>query len=183
VIEEPVISTADIPVFEPVFETSVPEEPVIVESDIADTGTVAPTFTTLAEPEINESGLTPTSFTPELPVLDYEPLNTDDLDMVETLDLGPEPPAFIPEDDENIIIEDESLVEEIENVPIYPADDIEHKNIPSFEKGDSVSHPKYGQGVVEKMIKYGNKTLVSIDFQDVGRRLLDPAISEINKMI
>ena len=52
----------------------------------------------------------------------------------------------------------------------------------TFEQGDHVSHPKYGEGIVEKMIRYGNKTLCSINFVNVGRRLLDPAISEISKL-
>ena len=69
-------------------------------------------------------------------------------------------------------------------VPIYPAEDnidIVEGNAETFEQGDKVSHPKYGIGIVEKMIKYGNKTLCSINFENVGRRLLDPAISEITK--
>lgn len=71
-------------------------------------------------------------------------------------------------------------------VPIYSADDNEDIDIvegatETFEQGDKVSHPKYGIGIVEKMIKYGNKTLCSINFENVGRRLLDPAISEISK--
>jgi hypothetical protein len=82
-------------------------------------------------------------------------------------------------DDENIIIEDESLVEEIQSVPVYPADDIDRRNAKMFEAGDSVSHAKYGHGVVEKIIKYGSKTLISINFEEAGKRLLDPAISEI----
>lgn len=50
---------------------------------------------------------------------------------------------------------------------------------PLFESGDVVTHPKYGQGVVEKMINYGNKTLCSISFVNIGRRLLDPNLSEL----
>ena len=42
-------------------------------------------------------------------------------------------------------------------------------------------HAKYGNGVVEKMIKYGAKTLYSINFDNVGRRLLDPTLTEIKK--
>ena len=36
--------------------------------------------------------------------------------------------------------------------------------------------------VIEKLIKYGNKTLCSISFENIGRRLLDPAISELQKI-
>ena len=69
------------------------------------------------------------------------------------------------------------------NVPIYdaeiPQEDTVHSD--QFEQGDTVSHAKYGVGVVEKMIKYGNKTLYSINFDNVGRRLLDPTLTEIKK--
>ena len=64
-------------------------------------------------------------------------------------------------------------------VPIYNAEDIEPQEQQSLEPGDRVSSPKYGEGVVEKMIKYGNKMLCSIEFPNIGRRLLDPAMTEI----
>lgn len=68
-------------------------------------------------------------------------------------------------------------------VPIYPAEEpVLSDETPLFEQGDMVTHPKYGKGVIEKMIKYGNKTLCSISFENVGRRLLDPAISELHKV-
>ena len=67
-------------------------------------------------------------------------------------------------------------------VPIYEANDIEDSPQQSFEPGDHVSTPKFGEGVVEKMIKYGNKMLCSIDFPHIGRRLLDPAMTEITKL-
>lgn len=68
-------------------------------------------------------------------------------------------------------------------VPVYsaeiPAEDrVESDNI---EQGDIVFHAKYGNGIVEKMIKYGNKTLYSINFDNIGRRLLDPTLTEIKK--
>lgn len=67
-------------------------------------------------------------------------------------------------------------------VPIYNAEDIEPQEQQSLEPGDRVSSPKYGEGVVEKMIKYGNKKLCSIEFPNIGRRLLDPAMTEIKKL-
>lgn len=67
-------------------------------------------------------------------------------------------------------------------VPIYNAEDIEPQEQQSLEPGNRVSSPKYGEGVVEKMIKYGNKMLCSIEFPNIGRRLLDPAMTEIKKL-
>lgn len=100
---------------------------------------------------------------------------------IPSIDEIAEPEADLTEDDLNFI-------EDINNnddekppvVPVYPTEDLEPG--PVFEQGDRVTHPKYGEGVVEKMIKYGNKTLCSINFGNVGRRLLDPAISEISKV-
>lgn len=87
------------------------------------------------------------------------------------------------QDDFNFIedeIEDEFQEPEI---PVYPADAPTLSNdVIGFAQGDMVSHPKYGRGVIEKLIKYGNKTLCSISFENVGRRLLDPAISELEKI-
>ena len=68
-------------------------------------------------------------------------------------------------------------------VPIYEAEIPEEDRVVSddVEQGDTVVHAKYGNGVVEKMIKYGNKNLYSINFDNVGRRLLDPTLTEIKK--
>lgn len=68
-------------------------------------------------------------------------------------------------------------------VPVYDADIPQEDIVVSdpLEQGDSVVHAKYGNGVVEKMINYGTKTLYSINFENVGRRLLDPSITEIKK--
>lgn len=82
---------------------------------------------------------------------------------------------------------EESIEEEVfddtpqEELPVYPADE-PVLDTPAFEQGDTVTHPKYGKGVIEKLIKYGNKTLCSISFENVGRRLLDPAISDLQKV-
>ena len=65
---------------------------------------------------------------------------------------------------------------------IYPADDIESADNTEFHPGEHVTTAKYGEGVVEKMIKYGNKMLCSIDFPNIGRRLLDPSMTDITKL-
>ena len=79
--------------------------------------------------------------------------------------------------------EEESMQQEQPPVvPIYNADDIEYNEPQALEPGDRVSTPKYGEGIVQKMIKYGNKKLCSIEFPYIGRRLLDPAMTEINKL-
>ncbi len=84
-------------------------------------------------------------------------------------------------DNSDVFIEDEeNSADDSQMVPIYTPEEIEQvSDAPLFEAGDVVTHPKYGQGVVEKMINYGNKTLCSISFVNIGRRLLDPNLSEL----
>jgi len=71
-------------------------------------------------------------------------------------------------------------------VPVYPVEEDEYEEVSDdnidYAKGDVVNHPRYGQGTIEKIIKYGNKTLCSINFENVGRRLLDPSISEFERI-
>jgi hypothetical protein len=68
-------------------------------------------------------------------------------------------------------------------VPVYDAEIPQEDIVVSdpIEQGDTVIHAKYGSGIVEKMIKYGTKTLYSINFDNIGRRLLDPTLTEIKK--
>lgn len=68
-------------------------------------------------------------------------------------------------------------------IPVYPAGgQEEHQNTAKFQEGDIVSHPKYGKGLIKKIIGYGNKKLCSIQFDNVGRRLLDPTLADIEKI-
>jgi len=67
-------------------------------------------------------------------------------------------------------------------VPIYSADIESKPDAEEFVQGDIVSHQKYGKGTVEKLITYGSKTLCSINFDNVGRRLLDPTLADIKKV-
>lgn len=85
------------------------------------------------------------------------------------------------DDEEDKILETRNASTPI--VPVYEADIPQEDLVmsDSIQQGDSVTHAKYGNGVVEKMIKYGNKTLFSINFENIGRRLLDPTLTEIKK--
>lgn len=112
----------------------------------------------------------------EQDILGTDELTEDDLNLIDDLTTSDEP---ISTSQELPSFEEE---EPVPVVPIYSADDIEQKDNQVLEPGDRVSTPKYGEGVVEKMIKYGNKMLCSIEFPNIGRRLLDPAMSEITKL-
>ena len=69
-----------------------------------------------------------------------------------------------------------------DSIPIYPVEESPVK-VPEqdFQPGDRVSHPKYGEGVIEKFTRYGNKVLCSINFTN-GRILIDPSISPLSKV-
>ncbi len=84
-------------------------------------------------------------------------------------------------DENNDILETKNSTTPI--VPVYDAEIPEEDVVKSdpIQQGDTVVHAKYGTGLVEKMIKYGNKTLFSINFDNVGRRLLDPTLTELKK--
>ena len=77
----------------------------------------------------------------------------------------------------NITEED---LHEKEVVPIYPAKTGSNVNV-EYDKGDVVVHKEFGTGRVEKIINYGSKKLCSVYFEGLGRRLLDPTLSELKK--
>ena len=117
---------------------------------------------------------------------DIPDLTEDDLDFIEDNSVASQ------EEVEDVIsepmqgesyVEDPYIEEQTPVVPVYPAQDtpIEEDDF-QFSQGDAVTHPRDGRGVIEKIIKYGNKTLCSISFENVGRRLLDPSISEFTKL-
>lgn len=69
-----------------------------------------------------------------------------------------------------------------DSLPIYPVEESPIKEpTQDFQPGDRVSHPKYGEGVIEKFTRYGNKVLCSINFTN-GRILIDPTISQLSKI-
>lgn len=69
-------------------------------------------------------------------------------------------------------------------VPDYPSNIPNEDKVKSdiIQQGDRVMHQEFGEGVVEKMINYGDKLLCSVNFASVGRRLLNPEISEMKKL-
>lgn len=115
---------------------------------------------------------------------DSTALTEDDLNFIDDNQIAQ--PSSMYEEQEPEITDDYQEAPYIEEqtpvVPVYPAEQEPTEESGNFQQGDSVTHPRYGRGVVEKIIKYGNKTLCSISFENVGRRLLDPTISELKKL-
>ena len=82
----------------------------------------------------------------------------------------------------------ESLTENnsLPGVPIYSTDNnsasAKSSDGMNITEGNIVYHEKYGRGVVEELFNYGKRTLCSIQFDNVGRRLLDPNLAELKQM-
>ncbi len=71
-----------------------------------------------------------------------------------------------------------------QSLPVYtvPGEDSDSDTDIDLSEGDRVRHKKYGIGVIKKVIGYSEKKLCSIQFDDVGRRLLDPRLAELEKI-
>lgn len=146
-------------------------------------------FTTRKDDDISDSDL---DFIDELNNDDGNLLEevSDSDAVLEELSESDENDGILEEPQEQIELKDDSDDEILETrssstpiVPVYDADIPQEDLVMSdpIQQGDTVTHAKYGSGVVEKMIKYGNKTLFSINFNNIGRRLLDPTLTEIKK--
>lgn len=88
--------------------------------------------------------------------------------------------------DENVVIDLEKIKEHIDTengseLPIFK-NKTEQKEEFNFKVGDAVEHDKYGTGEIVKVINYANRSLLQINFKDVGKRLLDPNIANIRKI-
>lgn len=68
-------------------------------------------------------------------------------------------------------------------VPIYAAEIPQDAMVQSdpIQQGDRVIHVKFGIGVVEKIFSYGTKNFCSINFENIGRKVLDPNVTELKK--
>lgn len=67
-----------------------------------------------------------------------------------------------------------------ETMPVYskPEGDAGYRG---FNVGDRVRHPSYGSGTISKVIPMENNVILNIAFDTVGKRLLDPALCQLEK--
>lgn len=107
----------------------------------------------------------------------------DDADNDEDVQVQPE----VEEEQEQevpVVNENINLKKPVE-LPLYETDltqEIAKDELP-FKIGDYVYHPKHGKGVIEGFANYSNKILFcQIEFENVGRRILDPRIAGIEKI-
>ena len=189
VIEEPITTEETLPSIEPIENSEIiePIANVLDESPITEE-TLTPADLDISDlPEIAEEEPSIAGVIQENNDIEA-PLTEDDLDFLDGGAQIASPDELFGTDE--VVQEDFSdyqdasyMEEQTPVVPVYPADeDLSDAEVSDFAQGDSVTHPRYGRGVVEKIIKYGNKTLCSISFENVGRRLLDPTISELTKL-
>lgn len=180
-------------VFEP-LEYEQYEQKIVEEPEIANPAIVEPVANIFADADDELVEDVFSEFPPVENAQDEETieenatLTEEDLDFIEDNHLEEEPlPETLDIEDEPYVEEPYIMEDNSQMVPVYPA----QEQLPTgetdedeidFAQGDSVTHPRYGRGVIEKIIKYGNKTLCSIAFENVGRRLLDPSISEFTKL-
>lgn len=64
-------------------------------------------------------------------------------------------------------------------LPVFKNGEEDESNDFEFSEGMRVSHQKYGSGVILKVVKYSNRCLLQIEFDESGKRLLDPKIAKI----
>lgn len=79
--------------------------------------------------------------------------------------------------DEKIL---ESNEEKKENLPIFKEEIKEEtSNEQKYEVGNKVFHANYGNGVVVKILKYEGRQLLQIDFEEAGKKTLEPRIANV----
>jgi len=114
----------------------------------------------------------------------------DNLEDVKDLDFFNEPQEQVQEDDsdeELFDLIDEAPAPAQQNLPVYDAN-YQQKNksnenfTTNLQEGDLVKHDKYGLGTIKKITTHGEKVLCHINFDNFGRRLLDPEISQLQKL-
>ncbi|MBQ4646805.1 MAG: hypothetical protein IJB79_05600 [Candidatus Gastranaerophilales bacterium] len=65
-----------------------------------------------------------------------------------------------------------------ENLPIFKEEEPKDNNV-VFNIGNIIVHKKYGKGTVVKTIKYEERQLLQIEFEEAGKKLLDPKVADI----
>ena len=113
---------------------------------------------------------------------DSENINIDDIDFDEEISAQPAVDENI---EEQVSEPATKKVKQKQKLPVYDANyekKPKPKNTLDLQEGDLVKHNKYGLGTVKKLMNHGNKIMCSINFEDFGRRLLDPEISQLEKI-
>ena len=66
-----------------------------------------------------------------------------------------------------------------ENLPIFKEEIKDKKSSQTYSAGNVIIHKKYGRGTIVKTIKYDERQLLQIEFEESGKKLLDPKVADI----
>ena len=66
-----------------------------------------------------------------------------------------------------------------ENLPIFKDEDNEPQSNVAYNIGNVIMHKKYGRGTIVKTIKYEERQLLQVEFEQAGKKLLDPKVADI----
>lgn len=69
--------------------------------------------------------------------------------------------------------------EQKENLPIFKDEEKTNEENITYIVGNVIHHKKYGRGTIVKTIKYENRQLLQIEFEEAGKKLLDPKVADI----
>ncbi len=75
----------------------------------------------------------------------------------------------------------EQIKSKEDDLPLFTREETA-QSAQSFNEGESVMHEKYGQGKILKVVTYSNRCLLQIEFDKIGKRLLDPTIAKLQKV-
>lgn len=118
-------------------------------------------------------------------------VDSDSLDVIDEAEVSAQSdllPESEEESDINLEADDDIIIPKRNTatpaVPIYSAEIPEDAMVHSdpVQQGDRVMHVKFGVGVVEKIFSYGTKNFCSINFENIGRKVLDPNVTELKKV-
>jgi len=171
--------------FDEEFETFSEEEQPAIEQETPLQEIPAEHFIQEQEESIQQASYqeTPVETSAEQPALSAEEEHQVMVDeAINDYSLDEEEPASMqpaPEEQEK---EFDKAIHQAPPIPVYSVPELEQEAPVEFTEGNFVFHEKYGKGVIEKIMNYGNKTLCSIQFEEVGRRLLDPNLAGLKQV-
>lgn len=74
------------------------------------------------------------------------------------------------------------VYEKQEELQEYKVPKKEIKNPKKFEKEDTIIHPKYGRGIIKRVVSHGERNLYKIQFDENGIKLIDLDTIEVQKL-
>lgn len=170
--------------FEDIFEEVEPKKEQLIETPETLVGAEDFLLEDLADESIKEAfeEIVDTDVAaktePEIPV--------DSDEVIRPMGVPQASEAFTPEAFETVpetFSPSEHAAQYIEEIPIFTPQ-IPHAagDDGKFREGDRVLHDNYGEGKVLQIVEYSDKILLQIEFERIGKRLLDPVIAGVRKM-